>query len=76
MDEFVIYIVQNIQIHANEIITPLYMNYYVRIYLFKGEKYTDSYKRNCNFVDSKHIGMCEFVLSIVQNIEIRANEIV
>ncbi len=76
MYEFVISIEQNIQIHANEIITPLYTNYYVRIHLFKGKTYIDSYKQNCNFVDSKHIGMCEFVLSIVQNIEICANEIV
>ena len=76
MYQFVIYIVPNIQIHANEIITPLYTNYYVQIHLFKGKTYTDLYKRYCNFVESKHIGMCEFVLSIVQNIEIRANEIV
>ena len=76
MYEFVISTVPNIQIHANEIITHLYTNYYVRNHLFKRKKYTDLYKRNCNFVDNKHIGMCEFVLSIVQNIEIRANEIV
>jgi hypothetical protein len=59
MYELVISIVPNIQIHANEIITHLYTNYYVRIHLFKGKKYTDSYKRNCKFVDSKHIRMCE-----------------
>ena len=76
MYEFVISIVQNIQIHANEIITHLYTNYYVRIPLFQGKKYTDSYKQNGNFVDRKNICMCEFVHAMVQSIRIHANETV
>ena len=76
MYELVTSIVPNIQIHTNEIISPLYTNYYVRILLFHGKKYTDSYKRECNFIYSNQIGMCEFVLCIVKNIQIRANEIV
>ena len=49
---------------------------YMRIPLFDGKKYTNSFKRNSNFTPKTHIRMCEFVFFILENIQSHADEII